>query len=229
MLSAAVTRLKNLHFIAIVKQEIAKEGILPWSRFFASEFQTPFSWFRNGLRGSSIVSPGELESTPIPALALHWLFSTILVVSPKVGDAYLTLLLLHSYALHIWVGFFLGAGLLYLYLKPGSTWKSKSGYMPFGGWIWAAIFALANLLLIIVPWIPPHPAEQFKLILPHTEYYTYPTVAVSLIAFGVIYWVAFAKIYPRIHHRELTVNRVPIVRDGVQIHEAVFFNWVSTY
>lgn len=211
-----------------VKQEIAKEGVLPWSRVIASEVQTPFSWFRNRLRETARVSPSNQESTPLAALFLHWLFSIILVASPKAVDAYLTLLLLHSYALHVWVGFFLAAGLLYLYFKRGSTWKDKQGFKPFGGWIWAAIFALANFFLIIIPWIPPGKLNTFKYILSVTPWYTYPVVAVSLMAAGVLYWVAFAKIYPRIHHKKLTVNRVPIIKDDVQIHEAIFFSWVTT-
>lgn len=190
--------------------------------------QTPFSWLRSRLRGAAKASRDDEENTPIAALTLHWIFSFILVISPKAADAYLVLLLLHSYALQVWVGFFLGAGLVYLYLKPGSKWKSKSGFSPIGGWIWAAFFALANLFLIITPWIPPPQLVKFeKLIFENTKFFTYPTAAVSLMAGGVLYWVAFAKIYPRIIHRELSVNRVPIIQSGVQIYEAVFFNWVN--
>lgn len=189
--------------------------------------QTPFSWLRSRLRGAANVSKSDEENTPIAALFLHWLFSVILVISPNIGDAYQILLLLHSYALQVWVGFFLGAGLVYLYLKPGSTWGSKSGFTPIGGWVWAAFFTLVNLFLIITPWIPPPGTVQ--LVLENTAFYVYPTVSVSLVAFGVLYWVAFAKIYPRIIKKELKVNRVPIIQRGVQIYEAVFFNWVNVH
>ncbi|KAL0634709.1 hypothetical protein Q9L58_006374 [Maublancomyces gigas] len=212
---------------ARVKQEIAKEGVLPWSRIIASDMQTPFSWLRSKLR-STKASKSDEENTPIAALFLHWLFSFILIVSPNIKDTYNVLLLLHSYGLQALVGFFLGIGLVHLYLKPGSTWGTKSGFRPIGGWLWAAFFALVNLFLIIVPWIPP-PSEtvQFhQLIFQSTQFYVYPTVAVSLMGFGVIYWFAFAKIYPRIIKKELKVNRVPIIQQGVQIYEAVFFNWV---
>lgn len=221
---------RSLPFLLSVKQEIAKEGVLPWSRIIASDMQTPFSWVRGKIRGAANVCKSDEENTPIAALFLHWLFSVILVVSPNIGDAYLILLLLYSYALQVWVGFFLGAGLLYLYLKPGSTWESKSGFTPIGGWVWAAFFMLANLFMMIAPWIPPPQTPQFnKLVFEDTAFYVYPTVAVSIMAFGVLYWVAFAKIYPRIIKKELKVNRVPIIQQGVQIYEAVFFNWVNIH
>lgn len=215
-----------------VKQEIAKEGVLPWSRIIASDMQTPFSWLRSKFRRSTNVSKSDEENTPIAALSLHWLFSVILIISPDIKDTYNVLLLLHSYGLQALVGFFLGIGLVYLYLKPESKWeKEKSGFIPIGGWIWAAFFALVNLFLIIVPWIPPpsKTAQFHQLIFQSTQFYVYPTVAVGLMGFGVIYWVAFAKMYPRIIKKDLKVSRVPIIQREVQIYEAVFFNWVNIH
>lgn len=209
-----------------VKQEIAKEGVLPFSRLIASDMQTPFSWLRNSMsRSPPSPETYKPENTPVAALFLHWVFSFVLVIAPGTSDAYLFLLLLHSYALHVCAGFLLAVGLLYLHFKKKSVWREESGFKPPGRWIWALLYALVNAFLIIVAWLPP--PDRFKtLILDHIRYDVYPIVVFALIGFGVLYWVGFAHIYPLKSKRVLEVTRFPIIRDGVQIYEAVFFNWI---
>ncbi|KAI5836894.1 amino acid permease-domain-containing protein [Morchella snyderi] len=206
-----------------VKQEIAKEGVLPYSRLIASDMQTPFSWLRNAMfRSPDDYKP---ENTPVAALFLHWIFSFILIIAPGTTDAYLFLLLLHSYALHVCAGFILAVGLLYLHFQKGSVWRQESGFQAPGRWIWALLYAVVNAFLICVAWFPP--PDKFKtLILDQIRYNVYPIVVFALIGAGVLYWVGFAHIYPRYSKRVLDVKRTPITRNGVQIYEAVFFNWV---
>ncbi|KAG8161989.1 hypothetical protein KVR01_007754 [Diaporthe batatas] len=50
-----------------VKQELAKEGALPFWRFFASDWPI---------------------NTPTGGIFLHWLFSVVLIVGPRTSDAY---------------------------------------------------------------------------------------------------------------------------------------------
>ena len=50
-----------------VKQELAKEGILPWSRFWASDWPC---------------------NAPSGAIFLHWAFTTILVLGSHTSDVY---------------------------------------------------------------------------------------------------------------------------------------------
>ena len=50
-----------------VKQELAKEGILPFSRFWASDW--PFN-------------------APTGAIFLHWLFTTALILGSQTSDVY---------------------------------------------------------------------------------------------------------------------------------------------
>lgn len=50
-----------------VKQELSKEGILPWSRFWASDW--PFN-------------------APTGAIFLHWIFSTIFILGSNTTDVY---------------------------------------------------------------------------------------------------------------------------------------------
>src|SRR5262245_4964073 len=88
---------------ARVKQEIAKEGVLPWPKFFgensnigariaASFSRTP------GRDGSD--APAS-DATPIGALVLHWVFTMILIVATwgqTPSTSYKILVSLYSYA-----------------------------------------------------------------------------------------------------------------------------------
>ena len=81
-----------------VKAELAKEGILPYSRFFAANSPTLLSRFRGqgtNTADSASSQDGEhrrltipTEQTPIGALILHWCFSVIIILAPPRDDTY---------------------------------------------------------------------------------------------------------------------------------------------
>jgi hypothetical protein len=134
-----------------VKSEIAKEGILPWSLFFATGRTTPVSWlqnrFRRGNKATKVESEsliGEsaspLEQSPTPALGLQWLSSLFLIgVTSRlsVNVQYQILIDLYSYVMVVLVAFCTVSGLLYVkYIRRG--WVG--GFTPWGGPI-AAIFS----------------------------------------------------------------------------------------
>jgi hypothetical protein len=139
-----------------VKQEIAKEGILPGALFFATGKTTPVSWItsrilrRNHskplLEGGSSEPEDPLEQSPMAALALHWCSSLLLiaVTSPLSTDkAYSFLTQLYSYVIVVFVSFWVTTGLLYCKLfqkdkKNRKTWVS--GFRPFGGSTAAMIY-----------------------------------------------------------------------------------------
>ncbi|KAK3372962.1 amino acid permease-domain-containing protein [Lasiosphaeria ovina] len=116
-----------------VKQEIAKEGILPKSLFFAPSKDSLLSrlFTRN---------PADREQEPIAATALHLMFEIILVLSVGLslapGEAYNTLTYLYTYVITGILGFLAVVGLLYLKvdagLKPqtGCRWNQKREYRP---------------------------------------------------------------------------------------------------
>jgi amino acid transporter len=72
---------------ARVKQEIAKEGILPYSLFFATGHTTPIAWLKSRLTRTTYPSRSHLtttvnledhlEKSPMAALTLHWVSPTI--------------------------------------------------------------------------------------------------------------------------------------------------------
>ncbi|KAA8910684.1 high-affinity methionine permease [Sphaerosporella brunnea] len=112
-----------------VNQEFAKEGILPFPKFWASN--KPFN-------------------APAASLFLHWLVSVIFLVAPPAGDAYGFIVDLYTYP-GAWINTFVALGLLYLQFSPRQKWTSPfHSYVPF-----TVIFLLSNVFLVIVPFIPP--------------------------------------------------------------------------
>ena len=67
-LSTWGTTLSTLFFHGRVIQELGREGILPWSSFFASDW--PFN-------------------TPMAGLFFQWIMSSVYILLPPPGDAYL--------------------------------------------------------------------------------------------------------------------------------------------
>ena len=119
---------------AKVKQEIAKEGILPKSLFFATGKTTPTAkllarwqnWRRQGKRSRGHGHSGgelehadgkeHLEQSPMAALLLHWFSSLFLIaVTAKLEpvDSYNFLVSLYAYVIIGVLGFFTAFGLLY--------------------------------------------------------------------------------------------------------------------
>lgn len=64
-----------------VKQELAKEGVLPFSKFFASDWPI---------------------KTPTGGLLLHWSFTVVLITGPRTSDAYAFISFLYAYT-QIWI------------------------------------------------------------------------------------------------------------------------------
>lgn len=121
-----------------VKQEIAKEGVLPFSRFFARSTTTPTakigSWLRSRRHPNQQEEP--LEQSPAAALFLHLIFAVILIAATSgqtPAVAYTILFSLYSYVTIVLIGFFVAAGLLYLKLRHRQAWAKKRGFRPWGG------------------------------------------------------------------------------------------------
>ncbi|KAK2017262.1 high-affinity methionine permease [Colletotrichum eremochloae] len=112
---------------ARVKQEIAKEGILPWPKFFAQNTDMSIGrlirWFQKkgwfiSLHRVRWLSPEHhTERTPVGALVLHFVSCVILIFATygmKPDKAYTLLTSLSSYVINAFIGTFLGLGILIL-------------------------------------------------------------------------------------------------------------------
>lgn len=116
---------------ARVNQELAKEGILPFSRFFASN--KPFN-------------------APAASLFLHWIVTVIVLVAPPAGEAYEFIVDLYTYP-GAWINTFVAAGLMYLHFnRKKEQWDS-----PWHSWFPVnLVYMLSNIFLAVVPFIPPN-------------------------------------------------------------------------
>lgn len=201
MLSAfmAISSLGNIvvmtYTAARVKQEIAKEGILPYRRFFASSVKSiRFSFWKTKKEALP-------EDIPLGALLLHVSMSLILILGtwPLAARATYGLLVdLYSYAIDAVFGVFVGFGLLYLRLFSDRGWakhSAASGFKiyPFVSCVAAFIYGIANLYPVAAKWVPPKGAT----LLEKTPWYITGVVSWSISIGGAIWWIIFRKAVPR--------------------------------
>lgn len=124
-----------------VNQELDREGVLPFSKFFAGS--RPFN-------------------APTAGLALHWLITVITILVPPPGDAFNLILNLISYPFAV-INMLISGGLLYLRFSPGSSWQPVFAAWP----PVTAFFFLSNIFLVVVPFIPSQGASGYQ----HLPYY----------------------------------------------------------
>lgn len=91
-------------------------------------------------------------------------------------------------------------GLLYLQFTPAENWTS-----PFHSYTAATlIFGLSNAFLCVVPFIPPNESSTSY------PYYAFPVVGVGVLLVGVLYWVLWAKVWPKIGGYKVVAERVVV-------------------
>ncbi|UNI23803.1 hypothetical protein JDV02_009600 [Purpureocillium takamizusanense] len=151
---------------ARLNQELAKEGLLPFSKFWASN--KPFN-------------------APAASLFLHWLVTVIILVAPPAGPAYTFIVNLYTYP-GAWINAFVTAGLVWLQYKKSEEWSSPwHTFLPI-----SIVYFLSNVFLAIVPFIPPEgswTADGYP-------YYVFPVVGVGVLLLGGVYWTFWTRILP---------------------------------
>ncbi|KAL1993155.1 hypothetical protein VTN49DRAFT_3104 [Thermomyces lanuginosus] len=164
-----------------IVQELGREGVLPFSKFFASNWPT---------------------NSPAAGLFEHWLVSVIVMLAPPPGDAYNFLLNLISYPLAI-VNVFVSAGLIWIYLNPSKFPSWSPGIratLPV-----VIFFFLSNVYLTVAPYIPPDEGESVYEQLP---YYLHCVVAIGVFALGGVYYIFWAILLPRIFKYSLIKDTI---------------------
>ncbi|KAJ7466833.1 APC amino acid permease [Mycena galericulata] len=153
-----------------VIQELGREGILPYSAFFASN--KPFG-------------------APLAGLLTQYLVSCLFVVGPPPGDAYLFMISTSSYSLAL-INTLVAFGLLLLH---SPVYKAFGWAPPFRApRAVALLFLFANVFLVVVPLVPPPPGKRVYEGLP---YYLHAVVALSVSLIGVAYWYVWSVWLPR--------------------------------
>ena len=225
-------------FRPIVKQEIAKEGVLPFRKFLSRSFRMPdIPIGRFFGRPSNPIK----DETPVGALILHWTFSLLLILATGAqkspSASYQALVSLYSYTVDACFGVCLGAGLLFLRMASSRKWAQKSkagsGIHPLVSIVAAVLFTITNAFPVIASWIPP--SGRFQKSKGSTiPWYTTPTVGWIVIVLGFVYWLVFRYVVPHIGDhkgKKLKVQRKLFFHEEhqypVQWHEQLKFEWVT--
>ncbi|KAI3403018.2 MUP1 [Candida oxycetoniae] len=163
-------------------QQLGREGSLPFSRFFATS--KPFN-------------------TPFVGLMQHWIVCIVTILAPPPGDAYNFILNLISYPLNV-VNTVIAGGLIWIYYKKakGQTeWNPPiKASLPV-----VVFFFLASLYLIVAPYIPPVKGQEVYKSMP---YWIHAVVTWGIFGIGLIYWVCWVQILPRIGGYRLVAKEV---------------------
>lgn len=239
---------------ARVKQEIAKEGILPYSLFFASGTTTP--WARISERfsptrrrtpaisklSSAINSDNDheeeelrtLEQTPMAALALHWFASVALVAFTAKLDptrAYFVIVGLYIYSVRLLVGAFVSGGLLVLKLTPSREWKDVVNIKFWSDPVHIILFFFTDLLLLITAFVKPGNGSPWSYEKAHVQWYIAPTIGLSTLIWGVVWYWGLHGVMWKKSKTLIVTRRVLAVRDRddpqqwIQKGEIVTHEW----
>ncbi|KAL2156535.1 hypothetical protein VTH82DRAFT_1280 [Thermothelomyces myriococcoides] len=149
-----------------VKQELSKEGILPWSRFWASDW--PFN-------------------APTGAIFLHWIFSTIFILGSNTTDVYVFVTNIFIYSGN-YIKLFLALGLVYLRFAPSENWvEQRRGFHS------SPLMTIFWILALLFVQVAPFIENDF---LENLPFYVFPTLGTSLLVIGTAYWLVWAKVLP---------------------------------
>ncbi|KIW62550.1 hypothetical protein, variant 1 [Phialophora macrospora] len=173
----AISSLGNIivmtYTAARVKQEIAKEGLLPWPKFFGQNKDLSFGrllrWaqrtriinrpFGSILRLRWLAPELHSERTPVGALVLHLLTCAILLFATygeTPQNAYLLLTGIAAYVVNACFGSLLAAGILYLRFSKARDWRHKATNIhPWLSVAAATIYLVGNLFPVITSWVKP--------------------------------------------------------------------------
>lgn len=201
---------------ARVKQEIAKNGIIPFAKFFAHNsdvsvghvlkwLQRKTTWFRSVVTRFRWLSPEEhMEKTPVGALLLHELSCILLIcvtLHLSAPDAYTLLVSLATYVMSGFFGMLLGLGILILRLRgppatsaetQGLSWQQMTGskISPTLSVVAAGYYAFCNAWTLVAYWVPPK--EQANTATNgHLAWFAVPTVSWAILGVGGLWFLGF--------------------------------------
>ncbi|KIW08870.1 uncharacterized protein PV09_00794 [Verruconis gallopava] len=229
-----------------VKQEIAKEGFLPWPKFFAPDYDMSIGRILNWIQRKSAsrlewlfrskwFAPANYrERTPVGASILH-IFSCFVLISATAGmqaiNAFDLLTGMSAYLINGFFGSFLALGILWLRLFKGKQWRMKStAVRPSVSISAAAIYLVLNAWAVIANWIPSHGSSRQSPL----EWYLIPVLSWIVLGFGVLWYVGFLLVMRRKDKKTntvLVIRKVPDVREDppfsgifVQEHETSYID-----
>ncbi len=224
-----------------VKQEIAKEGILPFSLFFATGHTTPWAWLKAKWLTSKTSNSthrqhadDHLEQTPVAALGLHWISSIFLIAITSMlapTTSYSILVSLYSYVIIVLNGFIVSGGLLYLKLHKSRSWSSQSSFKPWIDPLHAVTYFIVCGFLLFATYAKPSDSTPYSYAVGHIQWFLVPSIGLSTLAWGLLWYMGLKLVMVQ-KRKQLVVTRFPfIVQDEadpdqwVQKSELVDHEW----
>ncbi|KAI0448052.1 methionine permease [Xylaria telfairii] len=154
---------------------------------------------------SRYLSSSKPFNAPMGGLIVHYIPSVLVIVLPPTNEVYSFILEVEGYPGQIY-GFAITVGLLWL------RYKRPDLKRPFKAWLPAVFFrALLCLALLAAPFFPPSNPDPNGL-----WYATYAVVGVGVIVFGVLYWLVWTVILPRLGGYTLE-EKQDVLDDGTTI------------
>jgi amino acid transporter len=234
---------------ARVKQEVAKEGIFPFSLYLASSYE--FS-LRYGFRRLPPHAAGHQlhsQKAPAAALALHWTVSTVLILAAVLGTTagtaggetsvnlpgYSLLATAEAYGLDIIWSTVIGLAMLRLRLWPGSKWRYKSPVPHALGVLAAVVFTATNVFPLVAIWVPDPMQTFMARSNGKVPWFASQTLTMTVLGAAFVYWVGFRSYLwqRRVRYgEELRVTRSPVFWGGqsgqnglVLLYEIIRLQW----
>ncbi|GAA5839801.1 hypothetical protein JCM3766R1_004617 [Sporobolomyces carnicolor] len=151
-----------------VNQELAKEGLFPYTEFFASNWPC---------------------KSPFAGLIVHLIPSLIIILGPPAKIAYPFILDVEGYPGQI-IALLVVSGLIYL------RWKEPDRKRPIKAFLPAILFYLVvSIFLLVVPFLRPPGGVGDT---PPLPYWLYPVVGIAVFVSGFIYWAVWRIVLPKL-------------------------------
>ncbi|KAK5715755.1 hypothetical protein LTR17_016665 [Elasticomyces elasticus] len=195
---------------ARVKQEIAKEGILPYSLQIATSYTTPYGLWQKWTRKHEVVGE-QFEQAPTAAFALHWFTSVLLIaVTAAIFDprkTYSALVSLYSYTIILVLGCWVSCGLLMVkYIQSPWHFRQRRRYRPWLSPVHAIIYAVATAWLLVTAFIPPQRGSPYHQDFTGLPWYIVPSIGITAPLWGLL-WYGGILVRERKIHKHLVVRR----------------------
>ncbi|KAH6957978.1 amino acid permease-domain-containing protein [Ilyonectria sp. MPI-CAGE-AT-0026] len=223
---------------ARVKQEIAKEGIIPFAKFFAQDTDMSLGrllgWFQKKGWFSSILrirwfSPEEhTERTPVGAFVLHLISCVILIFATwgmTPDNAYTLLTSLSAYTINAFFGTFLGIGILILRFRgpPATTDNDNAESKTTAPVTWREmtgkhinpVLSVICAVIYTIGGLWPVVNTWIKptsAITQSIKWWLVPTISWIIIASGIAWFLGFVGVAWRTyrnHHKVFVVEKQP--------------------
>ncbi|KAI1804816.1 amino acid permease-domain-containing protein [Daldinia bambusicola] len=151
------------------------------------------------------LSSSKPFNAPLGGLIVHWIPSVLVIILPPSSEVYSFILEVEGYPGQI---FALATSIGLIWLR----YKRPDLKRPFKAWIPAVIFRIILCFsLLAAPFFPPSHPKPGGLF-----YATYAIVGVGILVFGVLYWLIWTIILPRLGGYSLE-EKQEVLDDGTAI------------